>query len=165
MTESDLNQLAAALPLMTGQEQAEALALLEADKADRMIRDMPDDVLDVLLNICGSVQLALGAEPASIEPHATDVAIIFDEAGSPLPYERWRYRRTGALMTDREKAGLGPITRWDAQGRHDVDPYSDEVLNLLPPTMRDRIRQAKGTGTWTAPLPIRRRMLEELDRD
>ena len=61
MHEDDLDQLAAALPLMTSREQQEALALLEADRADRMIREMPDEALDALLAICGSLQLARGA--------------------------------------------------------------------------------------------------------
>ena len=95
MHEDDLDQLAAALPHLTPAEQAEALALLEADKADRMIKDMPDDALDALLAICGSIQLARGAESAPLSPHATDTAIIHDATGRPLPYEQWRDRRTG----------------------------------------------------------------------
>jgi hypothetical protein len=51
MRNSTLNQLEAALPLMTAAQLAEAHALLQADADAKFITDMPDDVLNPLTDL------------------------------------------------------------------------------------------------------------------
>lgn len=159
---SYLEQLNSALPLMIGEEQKEALALLEADRQARFVSEMADTVLDALLAVGGALELARGAEPAPIHPHPSEQYTLLDDRGNVRPYEDWRDRQTGDPLTDRDRAGLGPLTRWNPRSEVVVDPYADETLNLLAPAIRDRVRQALASGSWSAS-PMRPRMLEDLD--
>jgi hypothetical protein len=148
LTDRDLADLEAALPFMTKQEQAEALALLEADRKDRFLKDIPNDILNALCDVAGAIQLARGAEAASISPHPCDVYRILGDDGKPLTYAEWRHR-DGQPMTYRERATIGPLTRGKYLADPDVDPWGPEVVNLLQATMRDRVLRALARGCWT----------------
>ena len=146
MTDRDLADLEAALPLMTPAEQAEALALLEEDRKSRFLTEMPDAILNALCNVSEAVQLARGAGRIAIAPHPCDVYAILGDDNQPLPYADWR-RRDGQPLTPLERSSIGPLVA-SSRSNPDVDPWADEVTSLLPPTMRERVRQALQRGAW-----------------
>jgi hypothetical protein len=148
MTPKDLADLEAALPLMTPQEQEEAIALLEADRKARFVSEIPDDILRAVCAVSDALSLARGAEPAHIRPHPSDLYSIFDDEGRVRPYADWCHRNTGQALTHRERAGICPLSRWTHNREFDVDPMSDAVLALLPPEMAETVRQAKERGAW-----------------
>ena len=146
MTEKDLADLEAALPLMTPAEQAEALALLEADRKSRFISEVPDAILNALCNVAEAVQLARGAGRVAISPHPCDVYRILDDDNRPLPYASW-CRRDGQPLTPLERSTIGPLVA-SSRSNPDVDPWAEKVLALLPDDMREQVRQALDRGAW-----------------
>ena len=146
MTDRDLADLEAALPLMTPAEQAEALALLEEDRKSRFISDIPDAILAALCNVSEVVQLSRGAGRIAIWPHPCDVYAILGDDNRPLPYAEWRHR-DGRPMTASERSCIGPLVA-SSRSNPEVDPWAEEVLALLPPTMREQVRQAIARGQW-----------------
>jgi hypothetical protein len=64
MRNSTLNQLEAALPLMSAIQRAEALALLQAEADERFLTEMPDDVLIALTDLL----LASDADGIDLSP-------------------------------------------------------------------------------------------------
>ena len=146
MTDRDLADLEAALPLMTPAEQAEALALLEADRKSRFLAEMPDAILNALCDVSEAVQLARGAGRIAIWPHPCDTYRILGDDNQPLPYADW-HRRDGQPLTPLERSTIGPLVA-SSRSNPEVDPWAEEVLALLPDDMREQVRQALARGSW-----------------
>jgi hypothetical protein len=92
-------------------------------------------------------QLALyrGGEPAPLRSAVQVAAQIFDPVtGTPLPFESWYDRKTGARMTAAEKMSLS-LAAWRPLDPP-IDAFRDEVLRLLPRSLRDRVEEALTEG-------------------
>jgi hypothetical protein len=144
MNANMLAELEAALPYLTPVELAEAEALLDADAQAALLDDMPDDILAALCSITDALQRSQGC-PAANWSGADDV-VFLDADGAVLPYDQWRLRKSGQLLTHEERLHIGPLAAWDQDGRFPVGEA--EVEALLPDDMRRRLAEARRLGRW-----------------
>jgi hypothetical protein len=145
LNRDDLDALEAALPHLSPEQLREAAALLKPSW-ETFFASLPTDTLRIVLQVMEVLALSRGAPPANcLSSPVHDAAVFLSPDGSPLPFDHWYDRRTGALLTEDEKADLGPLA---ADGSQVREVAVKDVLPLLPPALRDRLAAALARGYW-----------------